>query len=208
LNIREKQKQEKKIQIIEAAARVFAANGFFGTLIADIAIQAGIGKGTIYEYFKSKDDLFFEVCTWFMQKSLTEASVDISALSGSVSKRFEKMNESVLNSIIKMKPLYGLSLEFWSASASSAGHEKFKDLFRNMYSEYRQVISSLVQDGIDSREYRSDVNPESIASAIIGTWDSLGLQAWFDDEFNILQVGNDFFQVVIRGLISQVSSSE
>jgi len=208
LGAREKQRQEKKSQIIEAAARVFAEKGFSRTLIAEIAIQAGIGKGTVYEYFKSKDDLFFDVCQWFMQKSLTEASVDISAPGESVSDRFARMNESVLNSVINMKPLYGLSLEFWSASASSGQREKFQDLFRNMYSAYRQVISSLIRDGINSREYRSDVEPESIASAIIGTWDSLGLQAWFDDGFKIRKVGNDFFQVVIRGLMIQKNLPE
>ena len=197
---RKDRKQEKRIQIIEAASQVFADKGFARTLIADIAVQAGIGKGTVYEYFKSKDDLFFEVCEWFMKKSLTEASVDISALGGSVSDRFKKLNEAVLHSAIRMKPLYGLSLEFWSATASSAYRDKFKKLFQDMYGAYRQVIASLIQDGIDSGEYRPEIPPMSIASAMIGAWDSLGLQAWFDDGFEVLRVGEDFFQVILHGL--------
>ena len=52
-------KEEKRALIIEAAAKVFARRGFASTLMAEIAIEAGIGKGTLYEYFDSKEDLFF-----------------------------------------------------------------------------------------------------------------------------------------------------
>jgi AcrR family transcriptional regulator len=60
-------KQNKKSLIIEAAARVFANRGYNSTLIAEIATEAGIGKGTIYEYFPSKEDLFFAVFEWFVE---------------------------------------------------------------------------------------------------------------------------------------------
>ncbi|MBE9530214.1 MAG: TetR/AcrR family transcriptional regulator, partial [Proteobacteria bacterium] len=61
-------KNEKKNQIIEAAAQIFAKNGFSGTIMAEIAHCAGIGKGTIYEYFKSKEELFFAVFEWYMKE--------------------------------------------------------------------------------------------------------------------------------------------
>ena len=62
--ISHKQKEDKQKQIIRAAAEVFAKKGFARTVMADIALQAGIGKGTTYEYFKSKEDLFFAVFQW------------------------------------------------------------------------------------------------------------------------------------------------
>jgi AcrR family transcriptional regulator len=55
---REKGRRE---DILKAATDVFASNGFYGANISDIAEKAGIGKGTIYEYFKSKNSLFIEV---------------------------------------------------------------------------------------------------------------------------------------------------
>jgi len=51
----------KRQEILKAAAIVFAKRGFQKTLMEDIAGQAGIGKGTIYRYFKSKDDLYFSI---------------------------------------------------------------------------------------------------------------------------------------------------
>ncbi|WP_258358824.1 TetR/AcrR family transcriptional regulator [Moorella sulfitireducens] len=49
---------DKRRQIMEAATSVFAARGFYQAKIADIAVAAGVGKGTVYEYFRSKKDLF------------------------------------------------------------------------------------------------------------------------------------------------------
>lgn len=51
----------KRVIILEAAASVFSRRGYHKTRIEDIAVQAGIGKGTIYEYFVSKEQLFKEM---------------------------------------------------------------------------------------------------------------------------------------------------
>ena len=53
-------KEEKKRDLLKAAMRVFAQRGVVNTKMADIALAAGIGKGTIYEYFRSKEDIFAE----------------------------------------------------------------------------------------------------------------------------------------------------
>jgi TetR/AcrR family fatty acid metabolism transcriptional regulator len=50
---------ERRMQIFEAAARVFARRGFHNATVQEIATEAGLGKGTIYEYVKSKNDLLF-----------------------------------------------------------------------------------------------------------------------------------------------------
>ncbi|WP_406677238.1 TetR/AcrR family transcriptional regulator [Moorella sp. ACPs] len=49
---------DKRQQILAAATGVFATRGFYQAKIADIAAAAGVGKGTVYEYFRSKKDLF------------------------------------------------------------------------------------------------------------------------------------------------------
>jgi len=54
-------REEKQIDIMKAAIRVFSEHGFDGAKMEYIAKEAGIGKGTIYEYFESKDRLFEEI---------------------------------------------------------------------------------------------------------------------------------------------------
>src|SRR5437868_7447842 len=50
------QRNDKRARILDAAVRVFAERGFFGATVAEIARAAGVADGTIYLYFKSKDD--------------------------------------------------------------------------------------------------------------------------------------------------------
>ncbi len=193
-------KEEKRALIIKAAAKVFARRGFASTLMAEIAIKAGIGKGTLYEYFDSKEDLFFAVFEWFVKATEAEAKVSISALGGSASERLDALSDSLMSSWAQMEDMYSLVMEFWSASASSQMRERFKQAFKNGYSDFRQIVSILIRDGIERGEFQPQVDIESVAAALVGTWDALLLQAWFDDDFNPLTAARGFMTVVINGL--------
>ena len=194
------QGETRKAQIIAAAARVFAQKGFTGAVIAEIAAEAGIGKGTVYEYFDSKEDLFFAVFQWLSRKIASAATVKISALGGSASQRLMALNESVVNSILDMKDMFSLVLEFWAASSSAIMRRRFKSAFKKTYRDFRGIVSSVIRDGIEKGEFGSNVNPESLAAALVGAWDALFLQAWFDDSFDPLVTAQDFMVLVIQGL--------
>ena len=196
-------KKEKRALIIEAAAKVFARRGFSGTLMADIAVEAGIGKGTLYEYFDSKENLFFAVFEWFVQATESEAKVNISALGGSASERLCALSDSLMSSWAQMRDMYSLVMEFWSASASSQMRKRFKQAFKSGYSDFRQIVSALIREGIQGGEFRSEVDAESVAAALVGTWDALLLQAWFDEGFDPLTTGRAFMTVVINGLTAK-----
>ena len=193
-------KEEKRALIIEAAAKVFARRGFASTLMAEIAIEAGIGKGTLYEYFDSKENLFFAVFEWFVQATEAEAKVSISALGGSASERLDALSDSLMSSWAQMEDMYSLVMEFWSASASSQMRERFKQAFKNGYSDFRQIVSTLIRDGIERGEFQPQVDIDSVAAALVGTWDALFLQAWFDRSFNPAATAEDFLDTVLRGL--------
>jgi len=193
-------KKNKKDQIIEAAARVFAKKGYAGAAVADIAVEAEIGKGTIYAYFDSKEDLFFAVFEWFMQQTGAAAKVSISHLGGSASQRLEALSDSIMGMWDEIKDAFILTIEFWAASSSSQMRVRFKDAFRRLYEEFRAIVVSLIRDGIERGEFRSDVNAESVAAALVGTWDALFLQAWFGENFDPLTTARNFLKVVIRGL--------
>ena len=192
--------KDKKDRIIEAAARVFAQKGYAGAAVADIAVKAEIGKGTIYAYFDSKEDLFFAVFEWFMLQTGAAAKVSISHLGGSAAQRLEALSDSIMGMWDEIKDAFILTIEFWAASSSSQMRERFKEAFRRLYEEFRAIVVSLIRDGIERGEFRSDVNAESVAAALVGTWDALFLQAWFEKNFDPLITARNFLKVVIRGL--------
>ena len=191
---------DKKDRIIEAAARVFAQKGYAGAAVADIAVEAGIGKGTIYAYFESKENLFFTVFEWYMMQTGGAAKVSISHLGGSVSQRLEALSDSIMDVWDDIKDVFTLTIEFWAASSSSQMQDRFKASFRRMYQEFRGIVVSLIHEGIENGEFRPDINPETVAAALVGTWDALFLQAWFDQDFDPLTTARDFLAVVLQGL--------
>jgi hypothetical protein len=91
-------------------------------------------------------------------------------------------------------------LEFWAASSSSQGRDRFRQAFRNLYGRYRSIVAALLREGMARGEYRGDLASESIAAALVGAWDAMFLQAWFDDDFDLYRVSRDFTELLIRGL--------
>jgi AcrR family transcriptional regulator len=199
--VHDQKKRDKRTRIIEAAARVFAQKGFASTTIAEIATQAEIGKGTVYEYFKSKEDLFFAVFERYIEETKAGITVSISALTGSASERLDAMCLSAMATAVEMKHQYSLAMEFWAASASSKMRDRFKQVFRQAYADFRGIVSTLIQDGIKTGEFRSDVDADSVAAALVGALDALGLQAWFDDTFDPLNTTKSFMAVLTQGLV-------
>jgi AcrR family transcriptional regulator len=196
----EQRRSEKKAAIVRAAAVIFAQKGFSGAVMAEIAVQAGIGKGSIYEYFESKEELFFAVFQWVFEKTGSAAQVSVSALGGSASQRLLALSETLMASWYQMKDMFSLVMEFWAASASSQMRERFKEAFRQAYAEFRVIVSTLIQEGIERGEFNERVHPESVAAALVGTWDALLLQAWFEVTFDPLSAGKNFMVVLLKGL--------
>ena len=91
-------------------------------------------------------------------------------------------------------------LVFWAASSSSQMQDRFKINFRSTYQTFRGVVKSLIDEGITRGEFRPDINSESVAAALVGAWDAMFLQAWFDPDFDPLTTSRDFLAVIIQGL--------
>jgi len=193
-------KADKKDRIIQSAAHLFAQRGFAGTSIADIALQAGIGKGTVYEYFASKEDLFFAVFEWYVDKTSTAVTVNISALGGSATQRLAAMNAAVMNLWDEIQDIFALTMEFWAASSASVMRQRFQTAFKNLYMELRGIVSALLQDGIDRGEFDEQMDTGAVASSLVGAWDALFLQAWFDPDFDPLDTAQKFLRIVLNGL--------
>jgi len=196
-------KEEKKSRIVEAAARVFARRGVFGTVMSEIAAEAGMGKGTLYAYFDSKEALFFAVFEWLAHKAFAHVTVSVSALGGSASERLKALSDSLMALWVDQTDFFTLVMEFWSASASSHMRKRFKCAFSQAYRDFRDIVSALIREGIERGEFRAGLDVESIAAALVGTWDALLLQSWFDEGFDPLITARDFLNVVLKGMANQ-----
>ena len=82
--------EAKERAILDAAAKVFATKPFHGVLIDEIASDAGIGKGTIYRYFETKDDLYFATTLHILDR-LAEVLSEALAQERSAARRLERI---------------------------------------------------------------------------------------------------------------------
>jgi len=110
---------EKRNEILQASTKVFVKKGFFLTQMEDIAREAGIAKGTIYLYFKSKEELF---CSFF-ENIFEQSLLDI-----------EKIKNISCNAIEKIKMVIKNQLEFC---------QKNIDLFIMIDREFRHMEKTL-----------------------------------------------------------------
>ena len=189
----------KKKNIILAAVQVFSQKGYAGSRIIDVARAAGIGKGTVYEYFKSKEDLFFAVFQEVMQES--EISMATAAVeSESISKRLTIIGDTLIGAWLDKLELYSLVMEFWSATTASTSRDQFKSSFQAGYQAFRQTLAALIREGIETGEFSPDCHPIAVASGLIGMWDALLLQAWLDNTFDALASSRECVAVMLRGL--------
>jgi hypothetical protein len=121
-------------------------------------------------------------------------------LGASAADRLQALNNSLMSMWDEMKDVFVLVMEFWAASSSSNMRERFQAAFKQLYQDYRRIVSDLIVDGISRGEFRDDIDPEIIAAALVGTWDALFLQAWFDDSFDLIATSKGFLDTVLRGL--------
>ena len=89
-------KEQKRRLIVEASLRVFASNGYEATRTIDIAKEAGIGKGTIYEYFRSKDEIveaIFEYLFFNYEQHLQQLTQESKPPVEAILESFKRMME-------------------------------------------------------------------------------------------------------------------
>jgi AcrR family transcriptional regulator len=131
----------------EAAARVFSGKPFHEVLIDDVATAAGVGKGTIYRYFPTKDDLFFAAILHSFDR-LSDALAESLAQETSPRRRLERIAREVLSFSWDRRELFTLLLNDERRFAKRDGELQKR----------REAVSRLAQEaileGIRRREFR------------------------------------------------------
>jgi AcrR family transcriptional regulator len=144
-------REEKKMEILQAAGKVFFLNGFEKTKIEEIARKAGIGKGTVYEYFESKQQLFEELIAY--NRRLIISNLQKTLAEGDSIREKLKAFAAFLAGVVK---------EHMRVFELMAGS-------RVMAREMGDILLEVVREAVGKEELRADLEPELIASLFVGT---------------------------------------
>jgi TetR/AcrR family transcriptional regulator, repressor for uid operon len=193
-------RDRKERAILEAAAAVFAERGFRSSRVADVAERAGIGKSTVYEYFRSKEELFLRLFDWYTEQAFSSMTEELAAAPGSAVDALRRSTDALLASCQRMLPLYPLTMEFWSASTAPEYRERLGGEFRRLYRRFRGALEGALRAGVAQGDLGSRFDPEPVAAVLVSAYDGLFLQAWFDPSFDPVASGRHFLDVVLQGM--------
>ena len=193
--ITNKDKNNKYHLILEAAVKVFARQGFFHSTVSQIAKEAGVADGTIYLYFKNKDDILVQFFSYKTKQV------------------FEKFQEEVGrmdNAIGKLRKLICLHLEEFQRNRDMAivyqveTHQNSRlaeAQIKAMSKMYFDIISEIVEQGQAQGTIRKELYMGLVKRFIIGAVDEV-INTWLhsDGKYDLVSMADPLADLFVNGI--------
>ena len=158
---------DKREAILRAAIKVFAGKGYFNSKVADIAGEAGIADGTVYLYFKSKDEILHSIFDRAMAEFIAEGRRELAVIADPSAKlhRIAELHLEKLGADRDLAIVFQVELR---------GSTKFMQEFSAAgFAEYLDIVRKTIADGQQSGAFRSDLKPIVCAKILYGALDEM-----------------------------------
>lgn len=189
---------DKREAILKAATTVFADKGFFNSKVADIAKAAGVADGTVYLYFKNKEDVLHSLFDRAMDEFIAEGRRELTAL--------DKPED-------KLRRIAELHLERLSADRALAivfqvelrGSIKFMQEFSAAgFAEYLDIIRATIEEGQKRGVFRKDLKPVVCAKILYGALDEM-VTNWIlsNKSYSLAPMADEVLKIFFGGLMAK-----
>jgi AcrR family transcriptional regulator len=196
--IRERKKQETRKAIMDAAMRLFSQRGFERTSIEQLASAAGIGKGTIYSYFKTKSEIFHAFCEdeldCIHHEFLTTADLDAPLID-----LLMVLYMGEFNFISRNKEFGRLLMQHMVFPM-----EKERGKTREMDDQWLELVFTLYRRAQQRQELRKDIDLLYISGHFYGLY-IMAISSWYSGRIRTEEFESELrrlFQQAIEGLAS------
>ncbi len=193
---------EMRKAILTAAEKVFDANGYAQSTMEAVAVEAGISKGSIYNYFESKQHLFKDVFT----EAMASDQADVGELvKGSLpaTERLERMLDDWFERLGHYKRIGRLVLEFWAAAARQEQQGELAATLSLMRSQWRGLIAPVIAQGLAAGEFGRQFDPQIAASLIMAIGNGITVQSILDPT---LEVDEEFLAAMKRAIMAGLAA--
>jgi len=165
----------RRNQILDAATQVFVRQGFQHARMDDIVEESGLSKGTLYWYFKSKEDIINAILRRLFTGELENLESLLEA-EGTASERLIQLTNDRVNGLKQMSSLVPIIFEFYAVAV----HQQWVQQFIGEYfMHFRSLLEHLIQQGIDRGEFRQ-VDTAKTAISFASLYEGLTLH-WLMD---------------------------
>lgn len=162
---------EKRRRILDGALRAFARKGFYNTKVSEIAKEAGVADGTIYLYFKNKDDLLISLFEDRMEWIIDRLETELAQVEGGVADKLRAYIHLHFLLVVEDREL----AEFLTVELRQSA--KFvKEYSNHKFGDYLRILQGLIEQGQETGAFRRDLDPRIVGRAIFGALDEVLLQ--------------------------------
>ena len=189
---------DKHKQIIDAAVRVFARNGYYNSRVSDVAKEAGIASGTIYLYFKTKDEILVTLFREKMTQFVASVRKAIAAEPDAVAKlrRLIALHFQILEEHPELAEVVQVELR--------QGQKFFRGASANEVTGYFDLISSVLEEGVAAGLFRQDLPIKTVRKALFGAMDQM-TTSWVlgKRSYKLSQTADAVADIFLKGLAAK-----
>jgi TetR/AcrR family fatty acid metabolism transcriptional regulator len=189
-----RRQDDKRQRILQAAVKVFARKGYFGARVSDVAGKAGVADGTIYLYFRNKEDILVSLFDEVMAEHIAEARQQLGQ-AGSAAEGLRLVAENHLRLLGENRDL---AVVFQIELRQST---KFMERFTASWlQDYFDTLTGVLEQGQRSGELRSDLPVRLAVKAFFGTLDEL-VTSWIlsKKDYDLAQLAGPVVELFLRG---------
>jgi TetR/AcrR family fatty acid metabolism transcriptional regulator len=186
---------DKRDALLRAAIDTFAARGYFNAQVADVARAAGLAAGTVYLYFRSKDDLLISIFERTMTEAIAEGRRGIETLASAEA----RLKSLAALHLYRLGRDRALAIVFQIELRQST---KFMEQFSaTKLREYLGIIRDIIASGQAGGEFRKDVNPTFAAKLFFGMLDEMATN-WIlsKRKYSLVSEADAIADLFVRGL--------
>lgn len=185
----------KKVVAIEAAASVFADKGFHGATTQDIASEMGIQQGSLYYYFKSKEQALQEVCEYGFENHV-ERMAKICARK----QPFEAKMQMIITSHLSNYRQKNNALKVHNDQRLYLPKTR-RTVLKELGTHYRRLLEQTLHEGIEQNAVRGDIDTHFIAYSIIGICNAWGANLVRDEDLDLYDTIEQCADLILRGTL-------
>lgn len=187
---------ERREHILTTAAEVFAAKGLYQASVNDIVREAGLSKGGMYWYFKSKGDLIEAVLQRIFSHDMSQLET-ILMMDKPASERLQQMFQEAGQQVTRLNGSYATMLEFY---ATAVRQDTVRQHLHIYFQKYRTLLETLLEQGIYAEEFRT-LDTAATAIALTAQLEGLSLLWTVDPQaFDLAQQINAVVCLFLQGI--------
>ncbi len=195
LKINRNQKNNKYHLILEAAVTVFARQGFHQSTVAQIAKEAGVADGTIYLYFKNKDDILVQFFAYRTKQVFERFRAEVKKADNSL----DKLRNLIRRHLMEFQRDPNMAVVYQVETHQNSRLAEAQ--IREMSQMYQDLISEIVELGQQEGKIRKELYVSLVKRFILGSVDEV-INTWLHSEkaYDLVSMADPLVDLLVKGI--------